>query len=315
MCSGLLAACGPSPHATVTVPTTPGPTALAAAAPEEIAAEYLPGLAAHLRFPLGDEPAPLIVLVPGGGWSSADPTGLIPLATMLTDAGSTTALITYSTAGDGSSFPEAVDDVACAVRWSASHASSHGHAPSRVIVLGHSAGGHLAALVAFSGEEFGSECPDPPVDIDGLIGLAGIYDTGPFRAFMSPWMGISPIDHPETWRRADPLEWLRRDVDTLQDFRVLLIHGDEDQSVPLAQTEALQDALRAAGIEAHSTVLPGLDHLEIFLASNAGPPILSWLAGRDDSGRSRTAIGHASGRSSNSSSPYILPVAVKPNAR
>lgn len=276
-CTGLLAACGSSPHAPATVPATPRPSGLAAAPPDEIAAEYLPGLSAHLRFPIADEPAPLIVLVPGGGWSSADPTGLIPLARLLTDAGSTTALITYSTTGDGSTFPEAVDDVACAVRWSADQASSHGRAPTRVIVLGHSAGGHLAALVTFSGEEFGRDCPDPRVDIDGLIGLAGIYDTDPFRAFMSPWMGVSPTELPETWQRADPIEWLRRGADTPKGLRALLIHGDEDQSVPLAQTTALREALDTAGIEAHSTVLPGLDHLEIFQASHAGPPILSWM--------------------------------------
>jgi len=277
-CAGLLTACGSSPQATATVPATPRPSSLATASPEVLAAEYLPGLSAHLRFPLADGSAPLIVLVPGGGWASADPTGLIPLATLLTDAGSTTALITYSTTGDGSTFPEAVDDVACAVRWSASQARSHGHTPTRIIVLGHSAGGHLAALVTFSGEEFGRDCPDPPVDIDGLIGIAGIYDTDPFRAFMSPWMGVSPTEHAETWLRADPIEWLRRGANTPKGLRALLLHGDEDQSVPLAQTTALQEALATAGFEADVTVLAGLDHLEIFQAPNAGPPILSWMA-------------------------------------
>jgi acetyl esterase/lipase len=277
-CTGLVAACGSSPHATTTVSPTPRPSGLADATPDEIVAEYLPGLAAHLRFPVADEPAPLIVLVPGGGWSSADPTGLIPLARLLTDAGSTTALITYSTTGDGTTFPEAVDDVACAVRWSANQARSHGRAPTRVVLLGHSAGGHLAALVALSGDEFGRDCPDPPVDIDGLIGLAGIYDTGPFRGFMSQWMGISPTEQPETWERADPVEWLRRGVVTPTGLRALLLHGDEDQSVPLTQTTALRDALNTAGIEVDSTVLAGQDHLEIFEAPNAGPPIVSWMA-------------------------------------
>ena len=278
-CTGLVAACGSSPHATATAPgpATPRASTLAAV-PDEMAAEYLPGLSAHLRFPTADEPAPLIVLVPGGGWSSADPTGLIPLARLLTDAGSTTSLITYSTTNDGSTFPEAVDDVACAVRWSARQAQSHGHAPTRVILLGHSAGGHLAALVAYSGEEFGRDCPDPPVDIDGLIGLAGVYDTEPFRSFMSPWMGIDPTEQPETWQRADPLAWLRTGVQAPTGLRALLLHGDEDVSVPLTQTTALQEALDTAGIQVDSTVLPGLDHLEIFEASHAGPPILSWMA-------------------------------------
>ncbi len=86
-CTGLLAACGSSPQTTATTSATPRASGPPAAPSDELAAEYLPGLSAHLRFPLADEPAPLVVLVPGGGWSSADPTGLVPLASLLTDAG------------------------------------------------------------------------------------------------------------------------------------------------------------------------------------------------------------------------------------
>jgi acetyl esterase/lipase len=276
--TSLLVACGSSPRATDTVSATAQTSSMAAAVPEEMVADYLSGLAAHLRFPTADGPAPLIVLVPGGGWSSADPTGLIPLAELLTDAGSTTSLITYSTTGEGSTFPEAVNDTACAVRWSARQASSRGHTPTRVVLLGHSAGGHLAALVTLSGEEFGRECPDPPVDVKGLIGLAGIYDTDPFRSFMSPWMGISATEQSEEWARVNPLEWLRRGTDIPTGLRVLLIHGDADQSVPLAQTTAFAEALSTAKVETDTTVLPGLGHLEIFQAAHAGSPILAWMS-------------------------------------
>jgi acetyl esterase/lipase len=245
--------------------------------PGELVEEYLPGLPAQLRFPTADGPAPLIVMVPGGGWSSADPTGLIPLAGRLTDEGASTALITYATTGEGSTFPEAVDDVACAVRWSAQQATSHGHAPTHVILLGHSAGGHLASLVTLSGQEFGRECTAPPVGIDGLIGLAGVYDTEPFRAFLSGWMGVSPTEAPDTWRRANPIEWLRRGPQVPSGLRVLLIHGDADESVPLQQTTAMGDALASAQIDSQTSVLPGLGHLEIFEAAHAGPPIHTWM--------------------------------------
>lgn len=274
---GLLAACGSSPGATDSVSATPRPSEPAGPPLEEVVEEYLPGLPAQLRLPAADGPAPLIVMVPGGGWSSADPTGLIPLARRLTEAGSTTALITYATTGDGSTFPEAVDDVACAVRWSVQQAASRDHVPTRVVVLGHSAGGHLASLVTFSGLEYGRECPDPPVSIDGLVGLAGVYDTDPFRAFMSEWMGASPMDVPEMWRRVNPLEWLRQGDDIPLGLRVLLVHGDADESVPLQQTMALDQALVSAGIESQVLVLPGLGHLEVFEASQAGPPVIAWI--------------------------------------
>ena len=101
-----------------------------------------------MRVPVGAGPSPLIVMVPGGGWATADPTGLIPLAEELTDDGATTSLITYRTTDTGSTFPTAVDDVACAIRWSAQETATQGHPPTHVVVLGHSAGGHLASLVA-----------------------------------------------------------------------------------------------------------------------------------------------------------------------
>jgi acetyl esterase/lipase len=277
--AGPIAACGTSAEGSSAAVSSTAPQSanVIGSPPGVLVEEYLPGLPAQLRFPTADGPAPLIVMVPGGGWSSADPAGLIPLAGRLTDEGASTALITYATTGEGSTFPEAVDDVACAVRWSAQQATSHGHGPTHVILLGHSAGGHLASLVTFSGQEFGRECPAPPVSIDGLIGLAGVYDTDPFRAYLSGWMGVSPTEAPDTWRRANPIEWLRRGPEVRSGLRVLLIHGDADESVPLQQTTAMGDALASARIDSQTSVLPGLGHLEIFEASHAGPPILSWM--------------------------------------
>jgi acetyl esterase/lipase len=278
-CAGALAACSSSPAtspAATTPVISPSPSASASSS-DVVAADYLPGLAARMRLPSGGEPAPLIVLVPGGGWSSADPAGLVPLADRLTADGATTALITYATTGTGSTFPEAVDDVACAVRWAAEEATAHGRPPSRVVIAGHSAGGHLASLVAFSGQEYGGSCPYPEVGIDGLIGMAGVYDTDQLRPYLSDWMGVDPASSPDSWTRVNPIAWVRDGKRIPDGLRVLLIHGDADTSVPLAQTTELADALRAADVDTTMEVLPGLGHLELFEAPNAGPPIEAWM--------------------------------------
>jgi acetyl esterase/lipase len=222
------------------------------------------------------------VLVPGGGWASADPTGLIPLAERLTAEGMSTSLITYSTTGSGSTFPVAADDVACAVRWSVQQAAASGHPARHVILLGHSAGGHLAALAALSGEEFGGECPYPPTRIDGLIGLAGVYDTAAFGSVMSSWMGVSPSGSPDTWRRANPTAWLRDGTEVPEDLRVLLVHGDADVTVPLDQTTMFADGLQAAGVDVSTVVLEDMDHLEVFQAASIAPLVRSWMDGRAD---------------------------------
>lgn len=306
--TGVLAACGMSPHASATASASPPPASPTASPPDDtLVANYLPGLPAQLRLPTADGPAPLIVMVPGGSWSTADPTGLIPLAARLTQDGSSTALITYATTGGGSTFPEAVDDVACAVRWSVRQATSRGRPPTRLIVLGHSAGGHLASLVAFSGQEFGGTCPYPPVDIDGLVGLAGVYDTDQLRPVLSEWMGINPTEGPDMWRRANPLAWLHQGTHIPHGLRVLLLHGDADASVPLAQTTALAEALAAARIEVRTTILPGLGHLEIFDASHAGPAIHAWMgewsAQEASAGNPRSPRRHQKSSSSEKSPP------------
>ena len=283
--AGGLVGCGSATDGAARESAAPLPTATATAthdslvpsAATPITADYVPGQAAQLRLPAKAGAAPLIVMVPGGGWATADPTGLVPLAAQLTDDGASTALITYATTSTHSTFPEAVDDVACAVRWATAQAAAHGHPATHVIVLGHSAGGHLAALVSFSGSEFGSRCPYPVVRIDGLIGLAGVYDTDQFQPVLAPWMGKGPAQAPDAWRRVNPTAWLRDGKAVPSGLRVLLIHGDADTSVPLAQTTSLARNLDAAGIDVRTDVLPGLGHLEIFQAPHAEPPIRAWL--------------------------------------
>lgn len=277
-CGCALTACASQPAGTpsatessrVETPTAP-------AAQAAVTEDYLPGLAAQVRLPAESGPAPLIVLVPGGGWASADPTGLIPLAEQLTAEGATTSLITYSTTDGGSTYPTAVDDVACAVRWSAQKAEASGHPSSRTIVLGHSAGGHLAALVGLSGSAFGGACPYPPVAVDGLIGMAGIYDTDQVQPVLSEWMGVSPADDPEAWQMVNPLTWVRRAADASPDLRVLLLHGDADYVVPVDQTTGFAKSLKAAQLDTTTVILPGLGHLDLFEEPNAEPPIKAWL--------------------------------------
>lgn len=284
-CLAVLAGCStptdssraPDTPRTPTAPVSTAPVSTTAAPGAVIEADYRPGLPAGLRLPATPGAAPLVVLVPGGGWSSADPTGLVPLAERLTEGGTTTSLITYSTTGDGSTFPTGVDDVACAVRWSVQEATGAGYPPTHVVVLGHSAGGHLAALVALSGDAFGGDCPYASVRIDGLVGLAGVYDIGDAAAALMPWIGATPAQDPRAWHRADPMRWLTDGGAVPEGLRVALLHGDADGTVPTHQTTRFADALVKAGVDVRTTLQPGLDHMSVFTAENAEPPIRAWL--------------------------------------
>lgn len=239
-------------------------------------ASYLPGLTAQVRVPTVGA-APLVVMIPGGAWATADPTGLAPLAARLTQDGMTTSLLTYDTTGTGTRFPVAVNQVACGIRWSVQRATSLGHPPTRVIVLGHSAGGQLASLVAFSGDAFGRRCRYPAVRIDGLVGMAGVYNTDWFTSGMRLWMGADPAAAPRKWKRVNPMHWLQDTRRTSPALQTLLIHGSVDQNVPYAQTTALADALRARGLAIRGHEFVGMEHMTVIEAGIAEPPITGWL--------------------------------------
>jgi acetyl esterase/lipase len=255
-----------------------GPALPVATADGARTSSYLPGLSAQVRVPAAGS-APLVVMIPGGAWATADPGALAPLAARLTQDGMTTSVLTYSTTGSGTRFPVAVNQVACGVRWSVQRATELGHPPTKVIVLGHSAGGQLAALVAFSGTAFGKGCRYPAVRIDGLVGMAGVYNTDWYTSWMRPWMGADPAAAPRKWKRVNPMFWLQERSRVNPTLQTLLIHGSLDPQVPYAQTTALADALRAKGMAIRGHEFVGLEHMTIIEAGVAEPPITSWLVG------------------------------------
>jgi acetyl esterase/lipase len=230
-----------------------------------------------MRLPPQPGPAPLVVLVPGGGWASADPSGLESLSDEFARDGAVTATVTYSTTTDGAVFPTPVDDVACAVRWSAARATEQGHRPTRIVVAGHSAGGHLASLVALSGDRFGGSCPWPPVTIDGFVGLAGVYDIDWAGAAIEPLFGASRADAPTTWQSGDPVWWAQRPGAASTAPRVLLIHGDADEVVPVDQTTTFGTVLREAGIDVEVDTIPGVTHGTVTSVDVAGPLMTRWF--------------------------------------
>jgi acetyl esterase/lipase len=222
-----------------------------------------------LRIPEGAGPHPVVVVIHGGWWRAMY--GLTyagHLCEALTAAGYATWNIEYRRVGHlGGGFPGTLDDVARAVAELATLATGYDLDLSRVVVTGHSAGGHLAAWLA-------SKAAHPALDrfgttprLIGAVPVAGVLDldlTSELRIESNgeipvhDFMGGSSSEVPERYALASPARLLPAGIP------VVVIHGDADDAVPLAISERYVERAQAAGDPARLIVLPGVDHLEPF---------------------------------------------------
>jgi acetyl esterase/lipase len=232
--------------------------------------DYRPGVAADVYLPDKANPTATVVLVPGGGWQSADRTGLAPLAETLARAGFAVVNTTYRAADSGAVFPVPVQDIKCAIGFAADRVESAGRTPGPLVVVGHSSGAHLAALAALSPEPQEQGCPYKQTPVDGLVGLSGPYDISALVAVAAPLFGDGPLDR---WRRGNPLTW----ASERPEVPVLLVHGGSDELVPVSFTQNFASALQTGGHEVQVKIVPGAGHGDVYRAKIAAPLILTWI--------------------------------------
>jgi acetyl esterase/lipase len=242
-----------------------------------VSQDYLPGLAADLFLPTGASSAPVVVMVPGGAWRTADREGLTPLAEHLAAAGIVAVNTTHRAVAAGGRFPGPVENVVCSVDFAVRRAADEGIVASTVVVLGHSSGAHLAALAALGTDEFRPACPHPESPIDALIGLAGTYDVTRLAELAAPLFGGAPAAQaPDEWRQGNPLTWVRQGA-RRADLEVFLAHGTADVDLPPSFTTDFADALDTAGYDVTVDIVPAADHHTLYSADVIGPRVVDWV--------------------------------------
>lgn len=217
--------------------------------------EFTDGLELDVHAPDEPGPWPVVVTVHGGGWYVGDRLSMGQLADGLAARDAVVFNISYHTITDGGGFPGTVDEVACAVSYARAHAGEYTTTPDHVVIVGHSAGAHLAAVVATAPGEFGGACGASSA-VDGFVGLAGPYDVSRFSGLLIPFFGVSIVEDPETWSAGNPLDRAA----TAPDIPYLLLHGDLDELVPVEFSEDFAEALDRAGLDVTFEVIPGADH-------------------------------------------------------
>lgn len=188
-----------------------------------------------VRLPVGQRRDTGVVVVHGGFWRERfDRTHAACQAQALADAGHPVAVIEYRRTGmPGGGWPGTGEDVAAALAALRADADL----PERLVLVGHSAGGHLGVWAASQPWSAG---------LAGVVSLAGVVDLAGAHAqrlgdgAVEAFMGGAPEDLPEAYAAADPARLLPR-------APIALVHGVDDDVVPVAVSRSYADRMAAAG--------------------------------------------------------------------
>jgi acetyl esterase/lipase len=210
-------------------------------------------------------PSPAVVLVHGGAWIRGDPSQAAGNALHFARRGIATVSISYRLA-PAHRFPAPLDDVRHGLRYVRAHAAELGIDATRIVLMGMSAGAHLALLAHVAPGVPGLEPDLPPAlrdvseDVLGVMLHYGPYDLSR-RAPLED--GIEPVTELLGPRENDP-EWVRLASPLTHATRatapILLIHGTGDRTVSYRNSERVHAALQAADKPSELLLLEGAPH-------------------------------------------------------
>ena len=246
MLAGLLSAC--AQHVNAPTQVTPMPeTRFRVHDPERITpADRTPVLHAYLYTPVTLGPYPTIVAIPGGEWSDGDATDMRFVAEYLAQRGFAVVAIEHRPAAQGG-LNQVLADLHAGMRWMVRNARTHRLDMQRVGLLGFESGGHLAALLALA-QNAPSPLPGLPRDAmlpavravvagGAPMDLTTFDDTPGLRALL-------PDGGAAARRMASPVHRLHAEAPPF-----FLFHGTRDAEVPIAQAEAMTQALGDQGVK------------------------------------------------------------------
>lgn len=214
-----------------------------------------------------EKPLPTVVYIHGGGWFFGDRTGAFPQLMPYFARGWNVINVEYRMSGQ-SLAPAAVEDSVCAMRWVYRNAKQFHVDLDRIIVTGHSAGGHLALMLGVFDVASGLDngCPadaawgDPPLKVAAVVNWYGISDVNDLLAgedrktYAVSWLG-NQENVEGVARKVSPITYVRPGLPP-----IISIHGDTDDVVPYSQSVRLHQALTKAKVKNELVTIPGGKH-------------------------------------------------------
>lgn len=198
-----------------------------------------------LRTPAAG-PLPVVVFFYGGAWQGGKRDDYPFLAEALASRGFVVVIPDYRVYPEVR-YPRFVEDGALAVAWTVENVARYRGDPKRMVLMGHSAGAHIAAMLAYNERFLDASARS---GVRAMVGLAGAYDFVPDERVIEEILsgeGDSALAMPARYVKAGAPA-------------TLLVTGDRDGRVNPANTEKLARRLREAGSPVEVRVYPGLSH-------------------------------------------------------
>lgn len=199
--------------------------------------------------------APIVVFFYGGAWQEGRRDWYAFAGRALAREGMVAVVPDYRVYPEVR-YPVFVEDAARAVAFARAHARDWGGDPERIFLAGHSAGAHIAALLATDARYLAAEAMKPR-DLAGVIGIAGPYDFLPLvDRKLQAVFGAR-----DTWPDSQPVNHVDGDEPPF-----LILHGDRDRRVWPRNGTSLLARLEAANEPARLILYPGIGHVKILSA-------------------------------------------------
>lgn len=214
---------------------------------------------------------PLVIWVHGGAWNHndkyADMGYMKNTLKGILDHGYALASIDYRYSTQAI-FPAQIQDCNEAVEFLYQHAREYSIDKNKIVLAGFSAGGHLASLLALSGNDdvkaFYPKGKKPSFKIAGVLDFYGpsdfvaISDGKDGQSSEAILLGATPSQRPDLARAASPVTYVNKN-----DPPFLIVHGEKDESVPHAQSVLLSKKLSDSGVKNELIIVKNAPHYGI----------------------------------------------------
>lgn len=211
---------------------------------------------------------PVVVFFYGGAWQSGRRQDYRFVAQALTASGAIAVIPDYRVYPDAK-FPTFLEDGAASVSWVRNHIGDFGGETSRLVLMGHSAGAYIAAMLALN-PIYLAQAGMSANQLKGFIGIAGPYDFLPLKSqkLIKIFGGAAGI--PET----QPVNFVRAEAPP-----ALLLHGEADKIVGPHNTRHLAERLQEVGARVEDKIYPGVKHIRILIVMASpfrdGEPVMA----------------------------------------